>query len=193
MIYVNNQYLRLEETIEEISKIRIKMDENNRMIEDLEMTEYEPNIIIASGEKVNYNNIYGTVKILITDIETIEKNYDKIPENIEKIIISGEIIENKISEINGYILLRATARNNEELAMKILERDNINVNIKNKNGFTSLIWACYNKMDIVAIKILERGEIEINHNQELILLSMCESEIMNDVKRRIKEITKTFL
>jgi hypothetical protein len=186
MTYINNQYLILDKSIEEISKIKIKIDENNQIIEDLEITEYQPNIIIAYGEKVNYNNIYGTVKILITDIETIQINYNNIPENIEKIIISGEIIENKISDINGYLLLRATVKNNEELALIILERTDININIENKNGFTSLIWACYNKMACVAIKILQRQEIKIKNNHKIILLSMCDTDIMNNVKKILK-------
>ena len=67
MTYTNNQYIRLDIPLEEIAKIEIKTDENNKLIEDIEIGDYV-NVVIAYGDKVEYDNIYGGVKILITDV-----------------------------------------------------------------------------------------------------------------------------
>jgi len=73
MTYTNNQYLKLDIPLNEIAKIKIKTDKNNKMISDLDIKEDEPNIVIAYGidERIDYNNIYSSVRILITDRETL--------------------------------------------------------------------------------------------------------------------------
>jgi len=170
MAYINNQYIRLEKPLEEISKIEIKIDENNKLIEDLEIEDY-PNVIIAYGKKVDYNNIFGGVKILITDKTALKKSEYVIPEYIESIIVYGYLYENKKEEIerlkNGIELMDAIRKVNEKLALKILEREEININQVDEYGNTALICACKicacrNKMERVALKLLEREEININ-------------------------------
>jgi len=42
MTYINNQYIRLEKPVEEIAKIEIKIDENNKMISDLDIKDFDP-------------------------------------------------------------------------------------------------------------------------------------------------------
>ena len=86
MAYINNQYLKLDISIKKIAKIEIKTDKyNDKLIEDLEIEDY-PNVIIAYGEKVEYNNIFGGVKILITDETALIKNEYKIPDKAIKLV-----------------------------------------------------------------------------------------------------------
>jgi len=73
MSYFNNQYIKLDIPLKEIAKIEIKTYKNNKLIEDLELYDY-PNVVIACGKKVEYNNIFGGVKILITDETALIKN-----------------------------------------------------------------------------------------------------------------------
>ena len=92
--YKNNQYIRLDIPLEEIAKIEIKTDGNNRLIEELEIKEDEPNIIIAYGKKVRYDNIYSSVRILITDFETLMGKIEEIPDFIEVVIVNNKIYYN---------------------------------------------------------------------------------------------------
>jgi len=156
MTYTNNQYIKLDKRLEEILKIQVKTDENNRLIEDLEIDDY-PNVIIACGNKVEYNNIFGGVKILITNEDALEKNEYKIPEYIERIIVYGymyrnnkEEIERMINElVNGNELLKAIDRKNENKAIEILEEiQEININYEDKiNKWTPLLLASENNME----------------------------------------------
>jgi len=85
MTYINNQYIRLDKPLEEIAKIEIKTDENNKMISDLDIKDYEPNVIIAYGidRKIDYCNIFSSVKILITD-STLAGKIEEIPDKAIK-------------------------------------------------------------------------------------------------------------
>ena len=50
MTYINNQYLKLDKSIEEIAKLKVCVNiDNNELIEDLDIIEDESNIIIAYG------------------------------------------------------------------------------------------------------------------------------------------------
>jgi len=93
MTYINNQYIRLDKPLEEIAKIEIKTDENNKMISDLDIKDFEPNVIIAYGidRKIDYCNIYSSVKILITNIDALKGRIEEIPEFIEVIIVDNLI------------------------------------------------------------------------------------------------------
>ena len=132
MTYINNQYIRLDKPIEEIAKIEIKTDGKNKLIEDIEIGDYDVNVVIAYGDKVEYDNIYGGVKILITDEEALKKNEYIIPEYIEKIIVYGCVYENNKREIEGLKnsleLVNAFLIKNQRLASELLKRENINVN-----------------------------------------------------------------
>ena len=94
MTYTNNQYLRLDIPLEDIAKIEIKTDKNNKTISDLEIKEEEPNIVIAYGginKKIDYINIFSSVRILITNIETLIGKIEEIPDFIEVVIVSNKI------------------------------------------------------------------------------------------------------
>jgi len=75
--------------------------------------------VIAYGEKVNYNNIFPLVKILITDENAI-KNNDYIPEHIKTVIIYGYIYGNNKTEI-------------ERLKLGLKNGNDLFLAIKNKN------------------------------------------------------------
>jgi len=100
-------------------------------------------VVIASGEKVEYDNIFGGVKILITDEKALKKNEYKIPEYIEKIIVYGYVYENNKKEMerikeglkNGNELIEAIK--NKKLVLELLERENINQ--VDEYGYTALI------------------------------------------------------
>jgi len=206
MTYINNQYIRLDIPIKEIAKIEIKTDEKNKLIEELDIEmiggEY-PNVVIAYGEKVEYNNIFTSIRILITNELALKKNEYKIPEYIEKIIVYGYVYENNNRGIerikeglkNGIELIDAIERQNNKLALDILKRENININRVNEYGYTALIRACRcNKMETVALKLLEREDININetnkygdtaliracwNNMESVALKLLEREEIN--------------
>ena len=97
MTYTNNQYIRLDIPLEEIAKIEIKTDVNNKMISDLEIKEDEPNIVIGYGiyKRIDYCNIFSSVRILITDEKTLKGKIEEIPEFIEVVIVSNKIYYNK--------------------------------------------------------------------------------------------------
>ena len=119
--------------------------------------------MIAYGEKVNYNNIFSLVKILITDKKAIENN-DYIPEYIETIIIYGYIYGNNKTEIerlklglkNGNDLFLAIDNKNVLEILELIENVEINVGMVDDNEFTVLYWACYYNMPGVAMKLIDR-------------------------------------
>jgi len=191
MTYINNQYIRLDKPIEEIAKIKIKTDKKNKLIEDIEIGDYV-NVVIAYGDKMEYDNIYGGVKILITDEKALKKNEYKIPEYIEKIIVYGYIYDNNEREIerikeelkNGLELINClkliNSYNKEKIALDILEKQNININQVDKEGDTALIYACIKKMESVALKLLEREDInvnQVNKNGFTALIIACAKEL----------------
>ena len=97
-MYNNYEYIRVEENIEEISKIKIKTNKLYRKIEDIEIDIIEPNILTyyydKNMENIKLENIYSGVKILITSKELMIKKYKEIPEYIENIIVDGKIYYN---------------------------------------------------------------------------------------------------
>ena len=166
MAYINNQYIKLDKPLEEIADIEIKTDGNNKLIEDIEIDDYV-NVMIAYGNKVKYNNIFGRVKILITDEKALIKNGYIIPEYIETIIIYGYIYGNNKREIerlklglkNGKKLISAIKEKKNKKILKLIENTeiNVNVNINVDDGREmALNWACIFEMSDVAIKLIDR-------------------------------------
>ena len=236
MAYTNNQYIRLNKPLEEIAKIEIKTDKENRMISDLDIKEYEPNVIIAYGidKEIDYCNIFSSVRILITDIETLIGKIEEIPEFIEVITMDKFIYydKNDVNSDKDFDLL-LFENNEERFEMKVerlIERGKINsynnvgdtilnyliinkkekkaielidkmeietINKVRKNGYPILIWvkigepvetygrsalilACYKKMESVALKLLERGDININQqdtNETTAFIMACENKM----------------
>jgi len=174
MTYINNQYIRLDIPIKEIAKIEIKIDEkNNKVIEDLEIEDY-PNVIIAYGEKVKYDNIFGGVKILVTNETALKKNEFVIPEYIENIIINNIIYKNNtivLNKVKNSIKVADIMRLNnyrtpiglDDIALEYMKDNEIDVNYMLDDGFTLLMYACcYAFYEKIALKLLEDSEIDVN-------------------------------
>ena len=149
MSYINNQYIKLDISISDIIKIKVEIDENNKLIEDLDIIQDNPNIIIAYSENVNYYNIFSSVKILITDEIAFMKNEGMIPDYIENIIVNGEIYENNKLDINKlkntFEIINECKKGNGELALEILESSEINAKQLDNYRNTILMWVgCQN-------------------------------------------------
>jgi len=77
------------------------------------------------------------------------------------------------------------------VALRLLDRHDINVNQVNKNGETALIFACKNNMKTVALKILERPITIISYvdNYKKSAINYAIENKMFSVISRITEIT----
>jgi hypothetical protein len=143
-----NQYKRIEGTVEEIAKIKIKFYENydsKDKIEDLAL-EGDENVIIYQNEEGKgdeFINIYCKTRIMITSEVTInEDKYKKLPENVDYVIVDNMIYEVKDEQE----MMRFMRKERFSEYIEELERyDKINAN--NKNGETALYWACWKNMD----------------------------------------------
>jgi ankyrin repeat protein len=63
----------------------------------------------------------------------------------------------------------------DSAAMKLLERDDIQVNLQNVNGYTALMLACRYRQDSATIKLLEREDTRVNltNTGETALIFAC--------------------
>jgi hypothetical protein len=162
MKYINNQYLKLDISLKEMAKIEIMIDDKNKLIEELEI-EDEFNIIIAYSKKVDYKKIRN-IKILITDEEALIKNKYIIPEFIENIIVYGSVyVNNKmdIERLRNSLEIFNIIYRNEEKAIEIIERGNININQINKEKITAIVIACKYNKKLIALKLVKKPEINL--------------------------------
>lgn len=95
--YYKNQYLRFEGSIEEISKKLLDVKYTTSPLKkyyiricDLDFSEIkEPNVLLCQNVN-DFVNIYGSVKIIITDAHSlIEGMWQQIPKTVEYVIVSG--------------------------------------------------------------------------------------------------------
>ena len=181
MTYINNQYIRLDKPIEEIAKIEIKTDKKNKMISDLEIKKYNPYIVIAYGinNRIDYCNIYSSVRILITDLETLKGRIEEIPEFIEVIIMNNKIYydrNEKESDKEFDLLYFENDKDRFEMKVeRLIERGKINSS--NKIGDTILNYLIMNKKEEKALELIERMEIEsinkVNEYKSTALVYAC--------------------
>jgi len=181
MTYINNQYLRLDIAIEEIAKLEIKTDKNNKMISDIDIKEYEPNIIIAFGinKKIDYYNIFSSVRILITDVDTLNGKIEEIPDFIEVIIAYKLIYYNKndVKSDKDFDLLDFENQNEifEMKVERLIGRGKINS--YNNVGDTILNYLITNKKEKKAIELIDKMEIEsinkVNKYGYTVLMYSC--------------------
>jgi hypothetical protein len=157
-----NTYLRIEG--EEIKdKINIMYITDETRIEELDIGEEIPNVLVYKNKNNrSFENIFNSVRILITDIRSIAKgSYKTIPENIERVIINnidmGDIKENRVD------LIEFIAENevNEYIENEFINKGKYN-NIS-KNGNNILLLSIKRRIKEKYEKIIE------NINNEIIL------------------------
>jgi ankyrin repeat protein len=163
-----NQYIKIEGTVVEISKIEIDFEDEDfededyddeDRIEDLGLEE-EPNVLIYKNEEGNgdeFINIYRGARIMITTEKTInEDKYKKLPENVDYVIVDNRIYEVKVEFEMMYF--KSSKRFMEYIGE--LERHG-KINENNKNGETALIVACKNKMERVAMELIPKMKEDV--------------------------------
>ncbi len=140
VIYIENQYLRFEESIDEILKKMKKADYyvySKKSISELDFSEIgEPNVLICVNVK-DFENIYYSVKIIITNKKTLKEKWYEIPETIEYVICKVkydyEVFRNNKNKFDYLeILTRYSIKNEKsiEIINELIEegiRDEVNI------------------------------------------------------------------
>jgi len=166
MELLNYQYYRIDLPIEEIAnKIKIK-NNDFKFIEDININDYipdgiTPNILIYKlyGQVPNYNNIFPTVKILITNGSGLDDGlWNKIPDHVEYIIVNNEF-DSDINEIylnnkNSFDFIEfEDSEKKIEILLELIRDNNLNkINILNQ---TILHGVCFCQMIDEALKLID--------------------------------------
>jgi len=153
-----NQYARIDLPIEEISSIVCKYGgkRTNEMIEDIELGETMPNILIYnvySINKPNYNNIFPSVKILVTNEYGLKDGlWNNIPDHIEYIIVDGKIYKNNKDKFD-FIEFENYEKKIEIIIELLMEG---RINEKNINDKTLLYYACRYSLNEISMRIINK-------------------------------------
>jgi ankyrin repeat protein len=162
--YNRNQYIRIDKSVEKISKMNIYIKNYyynfTEKIEDLEL-EGDENMIIYRNEIGNgdeFINIYSGAKIMITTEKTInEDKYKKLPESVDYVIVDRLVYEVK----DEFDMMKFKSEKRFREYIEEVERQG-KINENNKNGETVLTIACKNEiaskngMERVAMEIIPR-------------------------------------
>jgi hypothetical protein len=155
-----NQYIKIDNTIEEIAKTKIKFDgryDDREGIEELGIEE-GVNVLIYKNERGDgeeFINIYSGIRVLITTKKTIDTDrYKKLPENIEYVIID-RMIYSKREEIE---MMEFKSRGSlEEYAGELVRSGRYEE--RNKRGESILYWLVYSGLMGVISRYVELKEM----------------------------------
>jgi len=168
--YYKNQYLRIDGSNEEIVEklLNVKYTSSPRKdyyisISDLDFSGIrEPNVLLCQGVD-DYDNIYGTVNIIITDAGTLIRKWREIPETVEYVIVTSS--NNNLMYRNNrnkfdYLEILNYYESEEETVKKIINeliedgiRDEVNI-----VGRTILYYMFRNRMFERMIEMIERDK-----------------------------------
>jgi ankyrin repeat protein len=181
MIYKNNQYLKLDINKVNLMEIEVKIEGKNKMMYELEIEE-EPNIVICYGNiknRIDFENIYPSVRIIITNYETIYERYKEIPRYIEYIIIKN---------FECYFKNPNNDKNNE--------KNNDKNNEKNK-GDSDYDYIIFNnkekRKEIIKRMIKEERINEYNIMGDSIFTICCNYEYYNEAKEIMERISEEMI
>jgi len=166
MEYFNNQYINIEgkninEILDKCRKIKVKYNNGNKNIEDLEIKDNDNVLICVKGMyyykcEIDYNNIYSKIKIIITDGLALENKWREIPEYIEYIIVDGIIHKNNKNKLD---FIRFIENKKDYLRELIIEK---NINFVNSNNETLLYWCCVEEINEIKDLIKDMSDDIIN-------------------------------
>jgi hypothetical protein len=194
---IENRYLYLDVENKDIRKmINIMYISDDRQIDkiDVEINENLPNILVYKNkDNVSFDNIFGSVRVLITDMRSIKKGlYKTIPEFIERVIINnvdiGDIRKNKINlvefidekEVEDYII------------SEFIEKEKYNEITDNKSNL--LIISIKKRVNKIHKKLIEKMDDDViymrdknNKNALEYALEYCNEKLAVEIINKIKE------
>ncbi len=91
-----------------------------------------------------------------------------------------DVGQNSLGERNLTPLISAIMNNKEDIALKILNRTNIILEVENSNGETALYLAVKNKMSSLVLRLLELGaEFDYEYDGESPFMIACKNRMEN--------------
>jgi len=172
MLISKNRYIYIENenVIKICKKMILNYDNKRERISDIDVeSEKRPNILVykSSEERIDYENIYKSVRILVSDYSSIGyKNYENIPENIEYIIVDGEEYRNDKRNKLELRYFMNTKEIIEYIEEKIIREDKIDEETSRGESI----------IDIIIFEIFKISELnyKIKENIERIFIEIIE-------------------
>jgi len=163
MKIIKSQYIKSNLHINQIVKININMSQIYIPIEDIDIGNIIPNILILfvkSNIKPNYYNIFSSVEILIVNSNGLMNGlWKEIPEHVKYIIVNKKLYFNNKNKFDFIDFENWDKK--KEIISELIEQNKINdINLFNQ---TVLYWACYTRMTDKASQIIDlMSDDEIN-------------------------------
>lgn len=164
VIYINNQYIGSEYSEEELKNIEVIIDKKNQKIEELGIEE-DPNILICyESERGSFMNIYHSVRVIITDRESVKINIEELMESrIERVVVEGVIY--KKPDRYEYIGFIDDIEERERIIREKMERGEYN--IVNSEGSTLIHSMIELMMYRECNEIIEKVSEEVINKEDI--------------------------